>query len=161
MIARGQFAVTATSGIAARLIRWATRSTVNHAILCVGDGGECVEATPRGVKTTNASAYPRAIWSDEDITDDQTTAICRYGTTHLGEEYGWVTIAAIVLELAHIKPRWLLRWLRDPDSVICSELVARAYDAAGITLVSSEYIGRVRPDELLAVINQTHSHAVG
>lgn len=154
-IAPGQFAVTATSGITARLIRWATRSTVNHAILCIGDDGQCVEATPHGVRTTNATTYPRAVWSDEHLTDDQATTITTYGTSHVGEEYGWITIIAITLELAHIKPRWLLRRLREPGSVICSELVERAYSAAGITLVPDEYIGRVRPDELLAAINRS------
>ena len=163
-VAAGQFAVTATPGFVGWLIRWATRSTVNHAVLCVGDTGECVEAQPHGVRMVKADAYPHAIWSNEPLTPHQVGTIAGWGLAHVGERYGWITIAAIVLELAHIKPRWLLRELREPGSLICSELVARAYQAAGITLVPTEWIGRVRPDELLAAINnqkEVHHGSLG
>lgn len=156
-MAAGQYAVAATQGWPARVIRWATRSSVNHAILCVDDDGSCVEAKPKGVCRTTAAAYPGAIWSNEALSPANVEAIAAYGIAHLGARYGWLTIAAITLELAHIHPRWLLRLLRSPGSLICSELVGHAYAAAGINLDPDEDPDRIRPDELLAAMTVTPS----
>lgn len=115
-----------------RLVQLFTRSHWNHAALVV-PGGRFVEANAHGVQTVPGTAYdhadmvviPRpACW---DPYDWAAATLFAQAMAHRHERYGYLQIAAIVLATitrGHLAIKW-------DGTMICSELVARAYEHAG------------------------------
>ena len=131
----GDFFVVRTNGWAARLIQLGTFSRWNHSGIYVG-AGNIVEAQPSGVTTNHVDEYPAAdvVWSTLDLTDAERTAVCAYALTHRGQGYGWADIAALALVAFGIRWAPLDNYARRDDRLVCSQLVAYAYDAAGSRL---------------------------
>lgn len=167
--APGQFAVTSTGGWAAKVIQFVTRSPVNHAILCVQVGATgaayCVEAQPSGARDVMARVYPDAIWSDIDLTTRQQQIICATGKSFVGRPYGWLDCVAAGVDSLRIRwgwewlprSRWALKRLASMKTMDCSQLVAMAYAAAGLTLVDDELPCQVSPGDLLTVVQRQHA----
>lgn len=158
----GDFGVTATGGLAAKIIRWGTQSSVNHAFVCVG-GGVIVEANPGGAALNHVESYPNAVWSSGHIklTDTQRTNIAAAAQFLIGTPYGWADIVAIALAQRRaddiIKPDapigaqpWIVRRVQSLHTLICSQLVDLAYEMAGVELFADGRIpGLVSPGDLL------------
>lgn len=168
----GDFGVVRTGGWAAAVIRWATRSTVNHAFVYVGDG-KIVEAQPGGAVLSDVSEYEgRTIWStgrvvaycdtggcvDGVFVPDERDAIAHAARGMVGVPYNWPDIAAIGLAQRRlgrlVTPRsWIARRLSRGDRLICSQLVDAAYNAAGLHLFTDNRpTGLVSPGDLLDLI---------
>jgi len=162
----GDFAVVATPGIMARLIRLVTRSTVNHAFILVAPG-RIIEADPSGAKETDLANYdgmPQT-WSDMDLSPTVRAAIVEaaHGFTCVkkvdgvcvGAPYSWVDDACI--GLTHLfgwhVPAAVRRRLANPKRLECAQLVDVAYLEAGVHLFSDGRLpGDVAPSDLLLLI---------
>jgi uncharacterized protein YycO len=111
------------------LIHLTTRSRYNHAALMVTDT-HLVEATDRGVQIAPLSSKGDEItvlrpdYADEW---DETEAI-QFAESRVGRRYGYLT--AFMCGLNELV-RGLHIVIRPDDSMICSELVARALIRAG------------------------------
>jgi uncharacterized protein YycO len=152
----GDFAVVATPGIMARLIRLVTRSTVNHAFMLVAPG-RIIEAKPSGAQVVllaNYDGMPQT-WSDMDLSPTVRAAIVDHALDHLGDPYSWVDDACIGLADLfgwHV-PAAVRRRLARPDRLMCSQLVDVAYLEAGVHLWDDGRLpGDVAPSDLLLLI---------
>lgn len=98
------------------------------------------------------SSYPGAILSDP-ITGEQADAAWSWSVEHIGIKYGWIDIIAIALVCLHVPtPRWAIRRLSGTrESLICSQAVVAAYDAAGIHL-GDKPAALTTPGDLLHVL---------
>jgi len=146
----GDYGVVKTSGIVGFLIRLVTVSRWNHAFVCVADG-VIVEARPLGATLSKASRYPRAAYNQhESLTDDQRKEIVDFAVKAVGTPYGFIDILVIFLRIFGLRfgsKTRLMTWLGNRDGLICSELVARAYESAGFKLINEpSYI--VTPGDL-------------
>lgn len=151
----GDFGVVRTNGWAARLIRWATRSPVNHAVLCVGD--QLVEGDPHGARLGRLDAYgDRVIWAGWTLTDNQRTEIAAWGLSRVGTPYSWLDCVEIgLVDRFGWAPRWMRRRLRSDRTLMCSQLVTAAYDAAGVHLFDDgRPAGGVSPGDLYDLLEK-------
>lgn len=164
----GDFAVVATGGREAALIRWGTDSPVNHAVLYVGDG-MLIEAQPGGARLVPVSHYgKRLIWSTGVIipNEAQRAAIAKAGRALEHTPYGWPDIAAIALAQrrlgAFVDSRtWWVRRLARTDRLICSQLVDLAYLRGGVHLFADGRLpGLVSPGDLYRLIRDGRVAAV-
>jgi len=150
----GEFGVVRTDGWAGLGIRLVTRSTVNHAFVCVGDG-LIVEAQPAGARLAQASLYPGALWSGPGLTAGRGEAIAAAARALVGTPYSWVDCAAIGLTDLfgwHV-PETVRRRLNRRDRLMCSQLCDEAYRRAGVQLFADGRIpGDCSPADLLALI---------
>ena len=150
----GDYFVVRTNGWAGVLIRWVTRSTVNHAGILV-NGGAVVEARPAGAGYAAARDYTAATWSHFPLTDAQRVAIIGAANGLVGTPYSWVDCACVGLaDLFGINvPEPVRKRLRRRDRLMCSQLVDTAYLDAGVHLFSDGRIpGAVSPGDLLNLI---------
>lgn len=131
----GDYATVRTNGIAAAGIRWATGSPVNHAFVYIG-GGRIIEARPSGACISPLTAYDgHALhWSRDGLADWQRHVIVERAHLMLGLPYGWLDIAAIGAHRLGLDWAWVLGRLSSDWSVVCSQLVDRAYRPAGVDL---------------------------
>jgi uncharacterized protein YycO len=157
----GDYFVVATNGVVARLIRWFTGSWANHCGICLG-GDLIVEANPGGVAVGHLSAYAgdHIAWSRFDLTEKEVDRMMGACQVMLGIPYSFKDIAALVLR------RWGVRWwaahrLARGDRLICSQLVVRAYRAAGFDLVANVPDNWVTPGDLAAVLEEATTNAGG
>ena len=152
----GDYLVTATGGWVARVIRWVTRSTVNHAAIYIG-GGQIVEGYAPGARIRPVTEWPDAICSTVKLTGTERLAICRYATAAAGTPYNYLDIAAqfFVRACGWHAPRFVLDRLSRPDRLQCAQLVDLAYFAAGVQLFpDGRPFGLVAPSDLLGLIDR-------
>jgi hypothetical protein len=154
----GAFMVVKTGGWPAWWIRRITRSSVNHAAIYVGHG-QVIEGRPQGAGYCDVDAYPQAIWSSMQLTDQQRVRIVGYAYKHMGAPYSWLDCLAI--GLAKVTGKKLAPFIRArlsrPDRLMCSQLVDLTYTEAGVPLFSDGRLaGDVSPGDLLELIEQQH-----
>jgi len=132
----GDYGVVKTNGFFGLLIRVGTTSRWNHAIAYVGDG-KAVSADPTGVKLVDISSYKNIAWNKhEDLTDTQRESIVKNARSFIGRPYDFFTIALLALRILGLKLNLpIFTYLAKKDGFICSELVAEAYDKAGVSLL--------------------------
>ena len=154
MTRAGQFGVVRTNGWAGWFIRLGTRSQVNHAFICISDGGGIIEAQPRGARFWDAAHYDDIIWSEFDLTEEQASAVCAAARSFARARtaYNFLDIAALTVASFGIRWDWLTRRAQSEKALICSQLVARCYTDAGITLYPNRPDGTVTPGDLLMLI---------
>lgn len=154
----GDYFVVHTGGWVAKAIRLVTRSTVNHAGLCISDT-EMLEADPsKGIMRSSVDKYSGEpggmIWYGPHSTYDG-DKIAEWGVTQIGVKYSFVDIA--VLLFVHVfgwkSPRWMLHRLNDGRRLMCSQFVDTAYQHAGIHLFpDGRPPSEVTPADLLDII---------
>lgn len=150
----GDFAVVNTGGsLVARLIRWATRSPVNHAFVYVG-GGQIIEAEPNGAQLADVRKYPDAIWADVDLTQPERTGIVSWARGHLGTPYSWVDDLEVgLVDVFGWAPKFMRDRLASTATLQCAQLVDAAYAAAGVQLFDDgRPCGGVSPGDLYHLI---------
>lgn len=136
----GDYLCVRTGSVFGWLIRAFTRSSFDHAFVCLGDG-MIAEARVTGVVIDSLGLYRGALAvanSAEPMTPAQRDAVSAKARSFAGDEYGWGTILVIGLRLLGLRWGWLLRFADDRDALICSELVALAGQAAGLDWLCSE-----------------------
>ena len=112
-------------------------------------------------KGTKATVYRHKY-----ITQEQRELVCEYFRRNEGKAYGWLKIIAHALDYPFV--RILSRLFRKPvrfrlftsilfaDSSVCSGMVARAYDKAGLTTFGMRP-GTVQPDDIYEYCNRPDS----
>jgi cell wall-associated NlpC family hydrolase len=158
----GDYGVVRTAGWAGTLIRWVTRSTVNHAFIYVD--GQVIEGRPAGAGYASLAGYPVVEWSHLPLTDEQRAAIVARAKSHIGAPYSWVDVVAIGLADLfgwHI-PATVRARLGRKDRLMCSQLVDLSYHEAGVELFDDGRIpGDVSPGDLLELIQRTPAPSEG
>jgi len=129
----GTYVVLRTHSALGALVRAATRSWADHAILITGPG-RCVQATTRGVTEGPLTQFAgcQAVANAAESAAMQPAvreAITARARSMVGEEYDWPLIATLGLRTIGAKWGWLLRATSGKGAVICSELVAFAGQA--------------------------------
>lgn len=147
----GDFGVCRTNSFIAWVIRKFTRSTVNHAVVYVGNG-EVVEAQPGGARKRKVNLQDFT-WSHVNLTDEQRTTVRAKALMLRGVPYGYEDIALIALGLLGVRWKWVLNRLDDEDTMICSQLVAVCYAEASIRLCPGKPYYLTTPGDLLDVID--------
>jgi hypothetical protein len=149
----------------ARIIDWDTESSVHHAVGYVGDGpdGDIIEAVRR-VSYGHADTYDDIVWSTGRLpahltpNDGQRRLIVQALKDMLGDKYNSIDIVAIGVAQPRIdddrlaqwsaKPPWYVRRLDSDGREICSQAIAKAYAAAGISLIPGRPACLVSPGDL-------------
>jgi len=152
----GTIFVLRTRDLVGVLIRWVTRSRVNHAGVCLGGGGT-VEAKMRGA--TSRQEHPGAVYGTELLSEIERQRpgagadIAAAATQLLGTPYGFVDIAALGLADLGMRQKWLERIVDNQHALICSQLVDQACLNVGVHLFNDGRMpGRVDPGDLEQLI---------
>jgi len=152
MMKLGDFGVVRTGGWAGALIRYGTQSPVNHAFVYIGDG-RIVEAEPGGAVISSTDKYDKVIWSSLPLTDTQRYLIVANAKKMVGVPYSWIDIAALALRTRGVKSSLVNHRIEKMNRLICSQLVDRAYELAGVHLFNDGRLpGEVTPGDLLDII---------
>lgn len=147
----GDFGLQAGSGWAMFLVRVGTLSRWGHACVCVSapteDGRvQIVEAMPDGVRM-RLSGPGEWTWSNVTLSEAQRAVIVGTALDEVGKPYDWGSILGFILRHfgAHLRGG-----SKDhPDQrLICSELVAWAYQQAGADMFPNIAPGDVSPGDL-------------
>ncbi len=153
----GTVGLTHVGGVGGRLIRWgqaldgARWPQWEHALIAVGDG-TIVEARPDGaVRVPEGQATGDGIWWWAPLVGQSVRVMAAEAAVGMvGTPYGWVdyaALAAVRLGLRHVLPGVEHRAASD-TTMICSQLVAAAYEKAGIQLVPGHPAWDVTPADL-------------
>jgi cell wall-associated NlpC family hydrolase len=159
----GDFAVTSISGNVGFLIslaEWANGSRFghwDHAFVYVGDG-QLVEAEPGGARLAGLDEYQGrpVLWSTGRValTDEQRQAIVGAARSFIGTPYSAADYFAIAAHRFHLPVPWLRRYVASSKHLICSALVDKCYQAAGVQLFrDGRWNGYVTPADLAALID--------
>lgn len=155
----GDFATVATGGRAAQLIRWATRSDVNHAFLCydITEQGavRILEMGPDGLKVNRLHyAQDRTHWSRVNVSSTERTLVVERMRFCAQQPFTYNWIADLYIGLPRVgvrPPRWLWKlhaWL-SPREYQCAQLVDYIYLAAHVHLFADGRApGQVAPSDL-------------
>ena len=129
----GSFVVVSTPGLAGWVISRATHSWANHALIVVNDAGGIVEAEPGGVRAGHLSEYSgrRTAVCTQGI-DAQRAAVAKAALGMVGVPYDDLDIVDIGLETIGIKWGWLEHLVEKQRSIICSQMVAKCGQIAGL-----------------------------
>jgi uncharacterized protein YycO len=131
----GDYIVVRTTGIVSTLICWITRSKFCHAAIVIEDG-QLVEAEPGGVRLAAIEEYD-GCWmmanTLEPTSDEQRATVVAYARAHLGEPYNFDADAVDGLDHLGLRWKFLGRFAAARKAVMCSQLVADAGVAAGLT----------------------------
>jgi hypothetical protein len=157
----GQFGVVRTNGIVAWGIRLGTRSQVNHAFLVLDDNGTIIEAEPQGARLSHLSHYPDAVMSHLELTPEQQQHVVAAGRALRDTPYNWLDIVGLGLLSLGLRWRWLQTRAQSSKTLICSQLVDRVYDLAGIHLYDDgRPDGEVTPGDLLTLLAERSERTV-
>jgi hypothetical protein len=129
----GTYVVLRTRSALGALVRLATRSWADHAIL-ISAPGRCVQASTRGVTEGPLAQFAgcEAVANAAEAAGMQPgvrEAIVARARSMAGDEYDWPLIFTLGLRTVGVKWGWLLRATSGKGAVICSELVAQAGQA--------------------------------
>lgn len=153
----GDFEVVPIGGTGGRLIHFAQWlngdgfADYEHARLYLGDG-KVVEAEPGGARIVPITPSDGGLWSTGLIVP--TAAVRKkivwtgYGCDGIGySSMDYFALAAKRLHLDLITPG-LRAYVKSSGHMICSQLVAYCYAAAGMPLFGDEFTGDVTPADL-------------
>lgn len=155
----GQFGVVRTKGFIPMMIRLFTRSQVNHAYVYV-DETHIIEAEGHGAVPSLASKYDghQKAESDYPLTAWQQRQVVLQAVKLEGTPYGFLDIFVLFLMSFGLRWGWLIDRVQSSRTLICSQLVDRAYRNAGIQLFDDHRPdGLVTPGDLLMRLAQKGS----
>lgn len=158
----GDFGLCRISGPVGFLIRvgqWLNGSgfaDYEHAFIYTG-AGLIVEAQPGGARETNLAQYADRpiLWSTGKVplTDEQRTAVIAAVRSFIGTPYSFVDYLAIAAHRFHLPLPGLRAYVASSGHLMCSALVDRAEERAGVHLFQDgRWDGYVLPDSLGALL---------
>ncbi len=128
----GDIVLTATSGKISRLVRRASKGMVSHAMICV-QHGSTIDSTDDGVQASNiqrelydADDYVAVLRLRDPPSDIGLHRLIDFARSEVGTSYSKIEAGRTVVGGPRPRTR----------KMFCSRLVARAYAAAGIPLVT-------------------------
>lgn len=154
--------------LADALIRFGTKSPVDHAVLYLGDGWIAEAVMPR-VRLMPVTEYAGITWSTGRLgaltpDDRQRKSIVQAAESYLGTPYNLADIAAIALAQRRMGAfvdgdEWWVKRLSDNRRVICSQLVDSCYAKAGVHLFRDRLPGLVSPADLYRLLGPVSAAA--
>jgi hypothetical protein len=153
----GDYFVVHTTGWAARLIQFGTRSKWNHAGIYIGND-QVIEARPTGVSIRSIHEYDNfpIIWSNEPLTETERNNLVEFVKIFENDKYGVGSIIALgfkCLGLSIFPANWLAI---HEKRVICSQLVAWSYSHVKIKLVKKPHALVTPADLAKRLLNDSH-----
>jgi cell wall-associated NlpC family hydrolase len=128
-----------------------------HAFVYVGDG-KIVEATGNGAVLVPYHYAPKDVyWSSDKIplTDEQRTKIVNAAKSYVGVPYSPEDYFALALRRFHIPAPHLRQYISDTRHMICSQLVDKCYEDAGVHLFNDgRWNGYVTPGDLWQILQR-------
>jgi cell wall-associated NlpC family hydrolase len=121
-----------------------------HALIYVG-GGQIVEAEPGGARKRVRGVEPGDLWSTGliPLTAQQRAAICRAADGYVGTGYSALDYLALAAHRFRIPVPGLRQYIADSGHMICSALVDKCYQDAGVQLFDdNRWNGYVTPKSL-------------
>jgi uncharacterized protein YycO len=155
----GQFGLSVIGGGLGRAIWFGQavigdRSKWTHAFLVL-DEETVIEAMPRGARLAPLAPFVdkgergQAVFSRLKLTDEQRATVVQVGREFAGTPYSFLDYLSIGLEHLRVRPTWVQRRVETSRRMICSQLVDRAYDIAGVHLFADgRRPGDVTPGDL-------------
>jgi hypothetical protein len=130
----GSYVCVRTPGWVGGVIRLATHSDVNHAVVITDDVGGCVEAEPGGARRGHLAEYAgRLMYSCTEGSVAQRQIVARTALGFVGAPYDDLDIADLGLEALGLPWRGLNGLIaRYGHGLICSTLTAKAGLMAGL-----------------------------
>jgi len=130
-------------------------NSYNHAAIYIGHG-QVVQAEPNGACASDADSIGEIAWYRlKDVSPWGPEVAANHALDFVGMPYSWLDIGALALDdigwnvqsddrkLTRIGKR-----IASSKSMICSALVVRAYQAAGVDLLPGQMAGEVSPADL-------------
>ena len=154
----GQYVVFHSTGWGARLIQLGTLSYFNHTGV-LDENLSLIEAQPGGVVVTPASEWQKRddwVVSRIKLSDEESAQIVSCAKSYIGTPYGWLDIVALALVALGIRPKWLDNFAQRDDALVCSQLVAIAYDEADLTFRGQDP-WTVTPGDLALAITRSNA----
>lgn len=157
----GDFACVSMGGAGGKLIGLAERlngdafSQYQHAFVYIG-GGQVVEAEPGGARAAPLAGYGAILWSTGSVplTSKQRQGICMFARQYIGTPYSWLDYAALAAHRLHLPVPGLRGFIDSTRSMICSQLVDKCYQDAGVHLFAdNRWNGYVTPAALAGLID--------
>lgn len=153
----GSYGVVRTHGFYAWLIRTATRSTYDHAFV-VCEAGQIIEAEPSGARWAHLSEYDgyEVLYNTaEPMTAAQREKVVDEAVGLLSTPYGWTDIVRLGLRTVGVQWKWLTARADNERAMICSQIVSRCGEAAGLDwLCGREAPAAVTPADLARRITE-------
>jgi cell wall-associated NlpC family hydrolase len=158
----GDFGLTSIVGGVGRAIRlgqWLLGdgwSAYQHAFIYLGDG-LILEAEPGGARVADLAQYDGRpmLWSTGRIplTPEHRQRIHDLALDMRGVPYSFSDYASLALHRLHVPAPHLRAYIRSSGHMICSQLVDRAYEMAGIHLFDDgRWEGDVTPGDLARLL---------
>lgn len=130
----GDILLVQSDGVLPKLIRLGERlrrkgpwCKWSHIAVIVTANGDTIEAQARGVVRSHVLEHPVRQVVDFGLTDAERARAVAFAESCVGDAYGYLTIASIVLDIfTPFLPRF-----RSPRTLICSELGARVLEHGG------------------------------
>ena len=118
----------------------------------VGYNGEAYAAHPGGVTVGSLEevmADRPLAFSHFQLTFDEQAAVIAAAQSYLGRPYSFLMYLSIALLTFHVRPKWLLEYVKSTGHFICSQYVDQCYLDAGIHLFNDgRFPGDVTPGDL-------------
>ncbi|MFD5308303.1 C40 family peptidase [Streptomyces ardesiacus] len=160
----GDFGLTKIRGLAGAFVnfgQWFVGdfAPVQHALVYVGNG-MVVQAMPSGAELIRLEdASPVVKWSTGliELKPWQRLKIADETNGLVGTPYSFLDYVSIALERLGVRPRWVLERVAGTGHLICSQLVALAYERAGIELFPGTFPGDITPGDLYKLLKDLES----
>lgn len=152
----GDFGLVSMGGFGKviRVLQWMDGSgfaNYEHAFVYVGGltSHNIVEADPSGAKQVEFHYDPKTVvWSSNLVlTDSERVKVCEIAESFVGTPYSFLDYASLVAKRIHLPVIGLQHYIASTNHMICSQLVAACYQAAGIPLYKT-WTGNVTPGDL-------------
>lgn len=158
----GAFGVVRTSSFVAPFIRLLTRSQVNHAFVIIAKHTKSndwliLEAQSKGARYALLSKYAdkEVVFSSFDMTPRERRDVVSCAVSLHGIPYNYLDIVALFFLQLGFRWKWLLKRAQTTQRLICSQLVDRACEQAGLRLFEDgRPDGEVTPGDLLMFVAQ-------
>lgn len=130
-----------------------TRSQYNHCAIVVGYDEETNVATiieANGFIKTRTSTIKiddsHIIYAPKNMTKEMSDKVVQYAFSKIGTEYDYFQILGLFISYVFKEPRFAL--FNSTNKFICSELVDKAYQYAGVPRKDKDNLGDISPQEL-------------
>ena len=121
----------------------------------VGYNGQAYAAHPGGASIDSLAevmADRPLAFSRFDLTDAQRATIVDAAERRVGTPYSFLCYLSIALITFHVRPKWLLNYVKGTGHMICSQYVDQCYQDAGVHLFNDgRFSGDVTPGDLTYV----------
>lgn len=154
----GDFQLVPTGGfggLGIRIGQWLNGdgfANFEHVRVYVGDG-EFVQAEPHGAELVRENVN-WGVWSTGLIPlgKFQRAGITYAARNYIGTPYGFFDYVALAAHRLHLPLPGLANFIASDKTMICSQLVAKCYLDAGVTLFPGEWPGYVTPGDLYQLL---------